>query len=447
MSQADAREPHRPGGYLELLVRNRGFRTLYVARLISLLGDWFNTFAILALLRQLEGDGDASDFGFVIVLKMLPMLLVTPFAGVLVDRLSRKGILIAADVLRAGVLGLLLCLEQLGGGVGLLYALVALQTAFMALSEPARNAALPDLVEPQDLVTANALNAVTWSLMFTCGTALGGLVTDLAGPQTALAVDLGTYLLSAGLLLGLHLPHRPRVSVGPSGLARLTGFSDLLEGARYLRDRPAILTLALAKFGWSLAGAITLVITILGERRFPMGSNGLLGVTVLYMARGVGTALGPIVSRRLCGSSELWAERIIGFGYLCGALCYLPLGLTTGLVPSIALLILAHVGGSTVWVFSTVRLQARVPSEIRGRVFAFEQAGFTTAMALSTLVYGHLIDTQPHALGTITSSLGLIMLIPATFWFLRDRVIQSRGPTDPTPPTQQPLGSPSCDRA
>jgi MFS family permease len=421
-------------GYLALLRANSGFRTLYVARLISLLGDWFNTFAILALLRRLEGDGDASDFGWVIVLKTLPVLLVTPFAGVLVDRLSRKGILVATDLCRAVVLGLMLGLEQLGGGVGALYGLVALQTSFVALSEPARNAVLPDLVRRADLVTANALNAVTWSLVFTGGTALGGLVTDLWGPQTALAVDLGTYLVSALLLVGLPLPHRPKAGIGPAGLLNLTGIADFVEGARYLLARPAVLTLALAKFGWSLAGAITLVITILGERRFTMGANGLLGVTALYMARGVGTALGPILSRRICGASERRAERIIGVGYLVGAIFYLPLGWADELWLAMLLLLLAHIGGATVWVFSTVRLQAQVPTEVRGRVFAFEQAGFTLAMALSTLVYGHLIDTHPEALGTLASSLGLVMLFPAGCWLLRDRLVPDAAAGDASSP-------------
>ena len=170
----------------------------------------------------------------------------------------------------------------------------------MAIAEPARMAVMPDLVAPRDLITANALGAASWSLMFTVGTAMGGVVTAWLGWEIALIIDLATYLISAGLLVRLVVPAQKGAEPGDQ---------TFVGGLRYLLARPRLWTLCLAKAGFCLAGGTTLVLTILGEQVFPLAGSAILGVTALYMARGVGTGLGPIVSRAICGSDPVRSER------------------------------------------------------------------------------------------------------------------------------------------
>jgi MFS family permease len=411
----------QPAGYLELLRINAPFRRLFMARLVSLFGDWFNLLAILALLRELVGV-DAQSFGFVLISKMLPSIFIAPVAGVLVDRFERKRLLVVLDLVRAllvlGLLALPALSEAVRGAgipmVAVLYTFVVLQAACVPVSEPARNAVTPDLVRPQDLVTANALGAAAWSTMFTLGVAAGGLATTYFGWRIALVVDLGTFLLSAALIAGTPIPdHRGETGERPPGGTSFTA------GLRFLAARPRLWTLSLAKAGWSLAGGITLVLTVLGERVFTLGGKAILGVSALYMARGVGTGLGPILSRHLCGSDPGRGERIIGYSYLWAAGCYLLLGFTTSLPLALILVVLAHLGGATVWVFSTVRLQALTPTEIRGRVFATEQAVWTVVMAASTYAFSLAIDGAWADLPTITSALGVVLLVPALAWALR----------------------------
>jgi MFS family permease len=427
----------RPAGYLELLIQNRPFRRLFLARITSLLGDWFNTLAVLALLRQIGGS-DALAFGWVLILKTLPSVAMTPFAGVLVDRFSRRWLMVGMDVLRAGIVLALIGLEAAPEeipAVGILYGLVFLMTAARAVADPARNAVVPDLVAPKDLVTANALGAASWSLMFTVGTALGGIVTAELGWKLALIIDIGTYLVSAAIVVGLAIPesHRDQPQEGQS----------FLDGLRYLAARPRVWTLAAIKSGWALSGGITLVLTILGERVYAKtlapyadGPEGaaMLGVTVLYLARGVGTGLGPIISRQLARNDPVKSERLIGVALLWGAVCYLTFGQVDRLPLAMLCLILAHIGGATVWVFSTVRLQASVPTWVRGRVFAVEQGGFTFTMAASTYVFSNLIDADALPLSTIASALGAVMLVPSALWWLRGWLL-GWGP-DPDPQEQ-----------
>lgn len=447
----------RPAGYLELLRENPIFRRFFVARVISLLGDWFNTLAVLALLREIGG-ADARSFGWILILKTLPQVLMTPFAGVVVDRLSRKALMICMDLLRAGLVLAMFFLDELhaameegsGGAVApviLLYALIFLMTVGRSISEPARNAVVPDIVAKKDLVTANAMGAAAWSLMFTMGTALGGLVTAGLGWEVALAIDIGTYLVSAGLILSLAIPevaHKDR------------GSGSFVEGLRYLAQRPRLWTLAAVKTGWSCAGGITLILTILGERYYEKTLAGvdfvkdagldaaLLAVTCLYVARGVGTGLGPILSRWICGSDPVKAEKIIAVGFFWGAGFYLIMGQVESLPLAMLCLVLSHLGGATVWVFSTVRLQSSLPTEVRGRVFACEQGGFTFTMALSTYMFSTAIDLEWVSLPSVASVLGLVMAVPGCFWLLRCALL-GFGP--PPPSEASPPGTAVRDSA
>ena len=103
----------------------------------------------------------------------------------------------------------------------------------------------------------------------------------------------------------------------------------------------------------------------------------MLGVTFLYVARGVGTGLGPFGARALSRSVPAAMERMIGYGFAMGAGFYLVLPLAPNLAFAALIVALAHLGGATVWVFSSIRLQQVVPTSVRGRVFAFENAAFT----------------------------------------------------------------------
>ena len=127
-------------GYLTLLKRNRDFRLLYIGQTISQLGDWFNTVAIYSLLLDLTGS--ATAVAWMLIVQMAPIGIVGPLAGVVVDRMNRRRIMIAADLLRGCViLGLLLV--RRADQVWLAYAVTAIAVAAQAFFEPARTATIP----------------------------------------------------------------------------------------------------------------------------------------------------------------------------------------------------------------------------------------------------------------------------------------------------------------
>lgn len=403
-------------GYLALLRDHRDYRHLYLARTVSLLGDWFNLLAILALLRELGG-GSAGAVGWVLILKLLPIFLLGPLAGVVADRYSRKRVMIASDLGRFLAVGaLLLAGLARGGALPLVYGLTALQIGLAAFFEPARTASIPNVVPEEDLAAANALGAMTWSVMFTLGAGLGGLVTWLWGWQTAIVLDALTYLASAALVSRVRLPHRTRRAPAATDLWTLLGAREAVAGARFVLSRPGLPSLILVKAGWGFAGAITLLLTLFGQRVYPLAGSPEIGVSFLYVARAVGVGLGPLLSRRFARDDSGRMRLLIGWSFLLSAVCYLLFAAARDPWTGALLVVVAHLGGSTVWVFSTVLLQREVPDDFRGRTFATELGLATATYSVSTFFFGWVLDRGLLSLRQATVAVALSLLPPALLW-------------------------------
>ena len=394
-------------GYWELLQTNLYFRRLYFARQLSLLGDWFALLAILELLRSIGADS-ASSFGLALIVKNLPSLFATPWAGVFADRYNRVTVMIVSDLVR---LLLVLCffLVLIWPYPWIVYVIVGLQSISSTFFEPSRSALLPSIVEEEDIATANALGAVSWSLMLSVGALVGGVCTELFGWKIALGIDAASYFFSILLLKGI--VSKREVRLGGNVVAGIG------EAWTYMCSNMSCWTLVLAKAGWNLVGAVTLVLTILGERY----EDGVVGVSILYCARGLGTAIGPIVSRRLSNNDPQKMDALIMWGFVCGAIFYIPMFFFENLWSFVPFIILAHLGGATVWVFSTVRLQQIVPEEILGRIFAFEYAAWTLMFVSSTGLYSLMMDHVGIAPQTVLSIMGVTLLLPSLGWWLRSR--------------------------
>src|SRR5882762_3397139 len=143
--------------YARLLRGNRNFRRLWMAQIVSEIGDWFYTLSIYTLLLQFTGH--ASSVALALVLQVLPQTLIGPTAGVVNDRLRRKQVMIAADIGRTLIV-LCMLLIRSKEMVWLVYPLLMAETLLAAFFEPARSAVIPNIVEREDIVVANTLNDV-----------------------------------------------------------------------------------------------------------------------------------------------------------------------------------------------------------------------------------------------------------------------------------------------
>lgn len=405
--------------YVAVLRTNRNFRLLFIGQTISQLGDWFNTVAVFALLLDLTGS--ATAVAWMMIVQFLPVALVGPMAGVVVDRIDRRRLMIAADLIRGVlILGLLLVRER--EEIWLAYVVMSLTVSASAFFEPARTATIPNVTSAAELMPANALSSAAWSAMLAIGASVGGLVTAVAGRNVAFVVNAASFFVSAFFISRTHYdstpPNIPRVT----GLLALTGIPDLVEGFRYMRARAHVAALMFVKAGWGLAGGILLLLTIFGQRVFPVGGSTAAGIGVLYGARGIGAALGPIMLRWILGQQPKALRLTIGPAYFMVGVFYLMLAWAPTLWLAAIAVLLAHFGGSVLWVFSTVLLQLEVPDRFRGRVFAVELALVTLASSVSSYWTGYELDRGGWSPRTMAFALGILFCVPGTLWL----IIESR---------------------
>lgn len=370
-----------PVGYLTLLRRNRSFRRLWYGQLASQLGDWLDSIALYTLLLTLTGS--PKSVGGLIVAQYLPLTLVGFGAGALLDRWPRKWILIATDVGRA-LLVLLLLLVRDANDVWIVYVVVAMKESLTGLYEPAREAAIPGVTDSNELIAANGISSITWSMMLAGGAALGGAVVAQLGTHTAFLLDALSFVASALFTASAvirELPAHERATVG-----HLQG---LREGFAYLATHRHAAIYALSKALWGLGGGVLVVITLYGKEVFPI-ADGALSIGLLYAARGIGAGIGPVLGQRLGGASVTFLRRAIGPGFLLMALGYLGFAYAPSLAFAALCLVLAHIGGSVQWVYSTALLQLTVPHRLLGRVFAVEMALAMLTVSASSFETGEL---------------------------------------------------------
>jgi MFS family permease len=405
-----AREPIETEGGLRasasLLRRNRDFRRLYLASVISLGGDWFLLIALFGLMLDLTGQ--ALAVAFTIAAQDLTYFLASPFAGVLADRLDRRRLMIACDLARAAiVLGFLLVrTEDLAW---LAYVLLAATATFAAAFEPASAAALPNVVDERDLAIANALSGSLWGTMLAVGGALGGIVAGVFGSDVAIVADSASFVLSAVLIVRVRTSFaEARTVTAPSSLRE-----DTVETVRYARKDHRVLALLAVKFGWGIAGGVLVLLPLLALGEFDAGE---IGLGLLMAARGVGALIGPFVGRSLAGPQDRRLFGTIGGALVTFGVGYAFLGLAPGLVFAMGAVLVAHVGGGAQWTLSSYGLQRVVPDRIRGRIFSVDGMLVTLTFGLSSILTGLLADV--FGPGPTALAMGAVALAWAVTWTL-----------------------------
>ncbi len=422
--------------YLALLRRNRNYRLLWIAQIVSELGDWFYALAVYNLLLDLTGS-KAQAVAFAVVLQVLPSTFAAPTAGVLNDRISRKRIMIAADLARCFiVLGMLFI--RTPAMVWLVYPLLFVETLGAAFFEPAHNSVIPNIVPEDQVLAANAFASITWSFCLAAGAALGGVVAAWLGRDAVFVINACSFLLSAWLIRRMSFAEPHTANAPPMRARELVEFTPILEGLRYIRSRPRLFATVFVKGGIGLLGANNVLLPILGERVFPVALAGidrsraaLLGMSMLMGARGAGSLLGPLLASRWAADHHSRLRAGIVAGFLFSAAGYIVLGTSTSLAVAICAVIVAHAGSSTNWVFSSTLLQIYTEDRFRGRVFAADFGICMLTISASSYLAGLSLDlgVSPRCFAL---AMGVLMLLPAAAWTLAMR--RTRLPQAPATP-------------
>jgi predicted MFS family arabinose efflux permease len=358
------------------VLRHRDFRLLWLGQSISLIGDRITAVALALYVTQ--ATGSASDLGLVLAANSLPMVGLLLIGGVWADRLPRKRVMLAADLVRFALFVLLGVLVLAGDpSIGVIMVLVAGEGAAAAFFQPAYTGLVPQTVPEDDLQPANALSGASRNVAELAGPALATALVLGLGAGEAFLVDATTFLVSALLLIPLRA--RPRGELH----ARTSLLRELADGFHEVRSRPWVwVTIVSFSFGLFASLAPFFVLgALVSEENY--GSAGWYGV--LSALFGLGTVLGAVAGFRLRPHHPMRAAMIatlpwplVVIGFALGA----PLWI---LCPAI---VVSGVGFALFDVWWITAQAQRIPPHALGRVSSFDWMGSLALLPLGYLVAG-----------------------------------------------------------
>ncbi len=399
---------------LAVLTRNRDFRHLFLAEIAMFGGDWFVMIPLLVLLPDLTGAGLWG--GLVLATDTGVNALLLPYTGTVADRLDRRRVMLVANLASIAAVTTLLLVRSSGTAWIALAAVGAVAVA-KAFYTPAASAALPNLVDAEDLAAANALAGSVWGTMLVVGASLGGLLAALVGPYPCFLIDACCLAVSALLLARVRRPTQSSREAAGGGARPLRA---VLEAVRYVGRHRTVAALVTVKSAVGLGNGVLTAFPLLATVVFGVGP---LGTGLLFAARGVGALVGPLLLRRVV-TRPGWllsglAVSMAGYG-----VAYLGVAATPWFALAVPLVVVAHVAGGGNWAMSNYALQAAVPDALRGRVFATDLMIATLAISVSQLGAGALVDRVDPRL--VVAGCGALTAVYAVGWRLATRRLARR---------------------
>jgi len=422
---------HRLHSIVGLLRRNPDFSRLYLALLIAFAADWFATVALIDLV--LETTDSTAAASVILVLQMAPFLLATPIAGMLADRFDRRFMLAGANVARGFIcIGLLFAVDA--DTVWIAFAVVALLAFGAAFFEPTVSASLPNLVDREDLPTANALIGSAWGTMVALGAAIGGLVTATVGREITFLMYPVLFFVSATLVWSVKRSMREEHALAPEdaphGISGLV--STVTETVALARRDHAVASLLLTKPTFGVATGIVHMLAITSD---DIWGAGQLGVGLLFAARGLGALVGPFLARTFAVDDMSRLLRGISLSFAVYLVGYALLPLSPVIWAAAVFVFVGHVGGGAQWTLSSFGLQRTTPDRVRGRVFAVDFGLALAISSVSTLTAGWLAG----AIGPLPTLYVMLGAMAATVvvWLWWTGPVR-RGPGSPAPAADEP---------
>ena len=355
------------------------------------------------------------------MLQVLPQTFIGPTAGVVNDRIRRKRVMIAADLVRV-VIVLAMLLVRSREMVWLVYPLLLMETLMAAFFEPARSAVIPNITKREDVIVANTLGSTTWSMNLVLGATLGGIVGALLGRDAVFVLNALSFLVSALFIAGMQFAEPHAEASGRLRARDLFDYTPVLEGVRYVRAHRSLAATVFVKAGNLVIGPSWVLFTVMGQKYFPVRwhhldpqRGAMLGMSMLLGARGLGALIGPLFSAPWAGHQDRRLRLGIFYGYLVTALGYMLIGKSGTVWFACLWAAIAHCGGSTVWVFSTTLLQLHTDDRFRGRVFSADLGLCMLTIAIGAYACGKFLDGGISA-RTLVTATGLVMLVPAAIW-------------------------------
>jgi MFS family permease len=401
--------------FLHVLKTNRNYRYTWMGQVVSEIGDHFNNIAVFSLVLSTAPSGLAVSF--VMLSRAVPAVLAGPIAGVLLDRLDRKRVMIASDLIRAVVaLGFIL---TVGGDPKasrwLLYVLSGVLMFASPFFTSGRSSILPTITTSEELHTANSITQTTAWTTLTIGTFAAGTAVSQMGFKPAFILNALSFVFSAFSISRLRLvkgSFRPeKKALTENDVVR--PWHEYVEGLRYMRSSPLIFGIALLGIGWaSGGGAAQILFSLFGELVF---HRGAAGIGYIWGCAGIGLvcggALGHYLGRTL--SFTAYKRSVIVCFALHGS-TYIIFSQMRSFGWALFFIAMSRAAVAVTSVMNFSQLLRHVSDEYRGRVFSTVESMVWSTMMLSMMATG--IASQYYSVRTIGIWAGALSSTTAIFW-------------------------------
>jgi len=397
------------------LLLTRDFGLIWWSQVLSQVADGVSRLALLWFVYSVTGS--ALKTSIIGLLQTLSPILLGPLIGVTVDRLPKKAILIATDVARGILIGVIPCVLSIEVfTVDMLYVLVFLYGIATAMFVPTLSSSVPFLVDRSRFVAANAMLQSTTSIGIIIGPALSGVGIAFSGSQEVLCVNALIYFASALCLLPVRLPST-RAAQPHDGTAAAT-FRDLIEGIRYtLVSQPTILmVIVLASVYTFAAGAYTTLFPVFGKKMLALGP---VEVGYLWSWLGIGLFLASIALVPISKWEMRKRVQVVSVSSLIGGVALCGLALTQSLPVATFLVGIVGIGFGAWTPIAWGMIQEYSPAQLVGRVMAIYTAIATATSLAGISFFGWLTEQANEYVSVIGIGVVLLVLGVAANWFSR----------------------------
>lgn len=385
--------------YITLLRDEPLLRRLSLIQLLAYFGAWFSNVAIYTLLIQMGAD--ATTIALVAALHFLPGVFQAPLSGVILDRIHPKRLMILLTLIEIVCTLSLIRIDNIDM-LPLLYLLVFIRMGASSFHFTVEMTLLPRILEGKALQAANEIHSVIWSLSYTLGMALSGLVVYWVGVNTAFLLDAGLFVIVLFLVKNLHID----VELSVEGTRFIT---MMREAFGYIRHNPLVFHLMVlhAVLGFTAFDAL---VALAAKEYYSQIIAVSLGIGLLNAARAIGLVIGPIFLGHWINNARL------GLLFYFGSVA---IALWAYWIDDFYGSIIASVGvgfvTTTLWSYTYTLLQHHTHSDFYGRIIAYNDMIFLGVGASVSLMIGSLASSG-MALGTITMLLSAVFFMAALYY-------------------------------
>lgn len=398
-------------GFLGLLRDNRNYKFMWSGQVVSEVGDHYNNVAVFAL--ALSNTGSGLVVAGILISRAICAVLAGPIAGVLLDRMDRKRIMIISDLVRA-VIAILFILGIPQGRTWLLYVLSGALMFASPFFSSGRASILPTIATKHELHSANSLTQLTQWTTLTLGSFLGGSSVAQFGYKLAFLFNAFSFLFSAWCISRLHVESGFRAERSDvAGDKVVRPWHEYTEGLRYMKSSPLILGIGLVAVGWATGGgAAQILFSVFGEVVFHRGPTG---IGIIWGCAGIGLIIGALVAHRLGKTISFENyKRSVSICYVIHGGSYVLFSQAKTFGWALFFIGLSRAAVAVSSVLNITQQLRHVSDEFRGRVFATIESWNWMTMMLSMAIAGLASShVSPRVIGAWA---GVFSSSTAIFW-------------------------------